>query len=352
MGSVFRRLGVLAALAALAVAGCDGDGGAGGAGAVCEEPSQTLPLGGVCEVGAGAVPAAGRFEGRMAFAETDEDTFPLTIEVDTARGEVTGTLSFRDSRACFAGTLAGTIDAAGAVTGTWQASGADSGAAIEGTFEGRMGEGGGCGTWDNELGQDGPWRVGDLAPACLAIPDPAGLPVPVEITTAGAGLHWTDSTTCIPLTVSPALASFVAPLAAAASAWEAIECSPICFDGPTLREDAPVPGEGDRRIHLGPGQDPPANVLVTMANVTFRVADGEILNVSIDVFDAEKAARPLALVQGLGQALGFARLTGDTPSVMAVQRIGEEPAPDEPTAPLAADRESLCLAYPDPPRCP
>jgi hypothetical protein len=288
----------------------------------------------------------------MAFSETDEDTYPLTLEVDTARGEVTGTLSFRDSRECFAGTLAGTIDAAGAVTGTWQASGADSGAVIEGTFEGQMSEGGGCGTWDNDFGQAGPWRVGDLAPACLAIPDPAALPVPVELTTAGVGLHWTDSTTCIPLTVSPALASFVEPLAAAAAAWEAIDCSPICFDGPTLREDAPVPGEGDRRIHLGPGQDPPASVLVTLVNVTFRIADGEILNVSIDVFDAEKAARPLALVQGLGQALGFARPRGDTASVMALQTLGEEPDPEAPTAPLAADRESLCLAYPDPPRCP
>ena len=105
---------------------------------------------------------SGHYDGRFAFSESDVATYPLEMDVDVDTWEISGSLSFEDNSQSYEGTLDGSLDSDGQVSGNMQFRGTDGDRSIEGSFEGVFGAAGGCGTWENEAGQGGPWEVGDL----------------------------------------------------------------------------------------------------------------------------------------------------------------------------------------------
>jgi hypothetical protein len=128
----------------------------------CEEDSSSGgPVGECATDTAKNPPASGSYSGRFAFSADDPVTFPLSINVDLETLKFSGTLSFSDSKQSFSGTLSGSASASGQVDGTWQATGSATGDVIHGNFHGQMDGNGGCGTWSNEYGQGGPWKVGE-----------------------------------------------------------------------------------------------------------------------------------------------------------------------------------------------
>lgn len=103
----------------------------------------------------GALPSASQsMNGYFTFGT--EKRFPLSVEADAEQRTFHGQARIEDAQQSFAGPCDGSWDDAGVLTGSCALQGSF---LLNVTLEGRLGERGGCGTWDNDVGQSGDWVV-------------------------------------------------------------------------------------------------------------------------------------------------------------------------------------------------
>ena len=127
------------------------------AGTACEEDSGGLDTNPCGLTPSGSI-TDGHLTGGMQFAGVAVD-FPLSVDLNAAARTFTGSLQFQDAVQSYNGTLQGTISEAGALTGSYRATGARDGRVIEGTVSGFTDNAKACGAWDNTAGQAGSWQV-------------------------------------------------------------------------------------------------------------------------------------------------------------------------------------------------
>jgi hypothetical protein len=100
----------------------------------------------------------GTLSGTMDFAG-GQQKFPLSVLLQAASHSFTGTLSFHDSYQSFSGSIQGSIDSGGAMSGAWTATGASDGGKVTGGVLGFTDNQRACGTWQNNFNQSGTWLV-------------------------------------------------------------------------------------------------------------------------------------------------------------------------------------------------
>jgi len=168
--------------------------------------------------------------------------------------------------------------------------------------------------------------------------------VPVQHTSAGEVIHWTDPATCIDVTYSRGVESRLSDIKTAMAAWQGVDCSPICFTEPRPVETAPevhssdAAAEQSRQIHLTTCGSSDACLGSDHDSVlTFKQDSGKLLLAIVRLYEGQLATlAPGTITAGFGHALGFADAFG-VPSVMN---------PIKPTVELtAADKASLCVLY-------
>ncbi len=196
---------------------------------------------------------------------------------------------------------------------------------------------------------DVPWSAdrvdeGAAAPGvCTGSPDTS--PAPLSQSAAHAALHWTALDTCIGLTYAPEAAPAVARIQAAADAWGAVECSPICF-GVAQPADAGPVSVADRRIHFQ-GADiahPLPSGALAATSVLAVAATGEIDGAVVVLSEETLAATgENELLRQVGRALGFDQAPEGTGAALSASGASERLT--------TADTASLCAVYGDTPYC-
>jgi len=109
----------------------------------------------VCDNLGGLPVESGTMSGRFDF--NGSGSFPISITLDATAMSFTGSLSFSDSDSDFTGTCTGSWDDTGNLWGTCTASDGVTDLDIE--MSGEVGNNGSCGTWSNQVGQDGDYWV-------------------------------------------------------------------------------------------------------------------------------------------------------------------------------------------------
>lgn len=94
-------------------------------------------------------------DGKMSgvFDFGSQGTFPLSATIDATARTIKGTITFHDASQTYNGTIDGTIDTGGTVSGTWDAG------TISGSFQATTNDRAMCGTWSNNAGQSGNLRL-------------------------------------------------------------------------------------------------------------------------------------------------------------------------------------------------
>jgi hypothetical protein len=108
-----------------------------------------------CGLTASGVLTDGTFGGGITVAGT---SFPLIVSLDAQARSLSGAVAFRDEVQSYFGTLVASIDASGALAGTYTATG-DDGRQSAGSLSGVTDNQSACGTWENTAGQTGTWQL-------------------------------------------------------------------------------------------------------------------------------------------------------------------------------------------------
>jgi hypothetical protein len=153
---------------------------------------------------------------------------------------------------------------------------------------------------------------------------------PLPLSTSGAlTLAWNPDV-CVPITMAGSV-SRRAELEKALAAWSAMSCTALCFERPTVREDAPTETT-DRRIHAAFDFNSHNEWALAYDPVT-----GEILH---GVMWLNNDSTQGDVLKQLGQVLGFVPL----PTVdSTITRVDAHSSATELTT---ADQKSVCAAYP------
>lgn len=153
---------------------------------------------------------------------------------------------------------------------------------------------------------------------------------PLPLATSGALKHAWNPDVCVPITLAGSV-SRRAEFEKALSAWSAMPCTALCFESPTVREDAPT-GLKDRRIHAAFDFGSRNEWAFAYDPVTGEILNG-VLWLSNDSTQGD-------VLRQLGQVLGFVAL----PAVdSTITRVDPHSSATELTA---ADEKSVCAAYP------
>ena len=133
---------------------------------------------------------------------------------------------------------------------------------------------------------------------------------------------------CVPITIAGSV-SRRAEMERALAAWTAMSCTSLCFERPTVREDAPTETK-DRRIHAAFDFDSRGEWALAYDPVTGEILHGVMwLNNDSTLGDVLKQ---------LGQVLGFVPLATVNSTLTRVDSSATELT--------AADEKSVCAAYP------
>ena len=153
---------------------------------------------------------------------------------------------------------------------------------------------------------------------------------PLPLSTAGSlTLKW-DADVCVPITMGGSV-SRRAELEKGLAAWSAMSCTALCFEQPTIREDAPTEAK-DRRIHAAFDFASHNEWALAYDPVT-----GEILH---GVMWLNNESTQGDVLRQLGQVLGFVAL----PTIDST--INRVDAHSTATQLTAADEKSVCAVYP------
>lgn len=206
-----------------------------------------------------------------------------------------------------------------------------------------------AGTSSNACCTDVPWHAHHIeegeVPGGLCTGQPEASPIPVGVTDSGATLHWSEPATCIALSAAPALAGMSDRIIAAATQWDGLACSPLCFDPLQTAETGPSDAT-DRRLHFA-AEDAehmvPAGTRA-LTSVRVRPLDGEITGATIYLGAAVVAeASIVELLRQIGRALGYDQAPDELDSVLGANHLGESLTVN--------DEAALCALYGDPPFC-
>jgi hypothetical protein len=151
---------------------------------------------------------------------------------------------------------------------------------------------------------------------------------PLPLSTAGAlTLAWNPDV-CIPITMAGAV-THRAELEKALAAWSPMSCTALCFERPTVREDAPTETK-DRRIH--------AAFALNARNEWALAYDPETGEILHGVMWLNNTSTQGDVLKQLGQVLGFVPLSSVDSTITR--------ADGSATALTPADEKSVCAAYP------
>lgn len=153
---------------------------------------------------------------------------------------------------------------------------------------------------------------------------------PLPLSTSGQLTHAWHTEVCVPSTMGSSV-SRRAEFEKALAAWSAMSCTSLCFESPTVREDAPT-GLKDRRIHAAFDFGSRNEWAFAYDPVT-----GEILNGVIWLSNESTQGDVLKQV---GQVLGFVPFPGVDSTITRVDPHSTA------SALTAADEKSACAAYP------
>lgn len=161
-------------------------------------------------------------------------------------------------------------------------------------------------------------------------------------------LHWAPSrfvetetgARCLAVVLDPELEAFADEVQAALDVWAGLDCSGLCFAGPTVGQVDPSDVDSGT-LFLRPVSNP---VTVSRAEISFEQDSLRILSARIDVdpdrvgeLDAD--VRVATLAAEVGRAIGLSSAAPGTPSILASRF---EDLVSEPTE---ADVAAFCKRY-------
>ena len=139
---------------------------------------------------------------------------------------------------------------------------------------------------------------------------------------------------CVPVTYAPSLEKLKPKVQAALDAWDQVECTGLCFEAPTARQNPPT-DDADYRLHV-------ADTGAGTGGAWELLNDGRTAQTLHATIYAGTASTTGDLLKQLGYVLGFqAKKAAFRDTVLEEAR-----APNPRTGLGELDRQSVCALYP------
>lgn len=199
----------------------------------------------------------------------------------------------------------------------------------------------GCGATERNPDESAEQATRPALEACLedpSTPVPFARALPPDGSDAGSVpiVRWDTGGGCLVVTLDSRIAGALPALEQAVAAYNAIECSTLCFTDPVVSAPRRAEAVSEREVHVTVSAAPQPEPV--RSELSYRERTGEIVSARV-VIDAEQGLEPGAgsLLHELGHVIGLGHAS-DIESVM-------RETPPLPGLPTAADEAAICAMY-------